>query len=118
MFYEETIICLLDEMIDKDKEISENAFKTLNSLIYNSDNMLLLNAMNWDEIFTKLSEVFTVKYEYAQLFCKILKEKYNKQQIYEMLHQINEEDVLMLCFNLFQFNHRDRIEFNKYKECN
>ena len=114
LFYENTLLILLNAILDKDQEISENAYRTLNSLINNYDETLFVN-LDWNNIFDILSDVFTYNYRVANLFCNIIKEKLDDFKIYQILHKVEFEETLMLCFNLFQFNHNKRIEFNKFK---
>jgi hypothetical protein len=105
MFFEETILILLNDIEN------ENAWITLRCLLINFDPTMLINSINWDEVIYKISEIFTVKYQYAEEMFSILKQKLLREDIFIILRQVQDDDILMLCFNLLEYKHKDRIDF-------
>lgn len=113
MFYSETITTLLDSIISRRKDITDKSIFTLRCLIQNADNTLLVN-MDWDSIIDKINEVFTSNYEYATKFCDIMLDKFDKEELFYILSNI-EDDLLPNMFMLLKFNHSDRVEFEKFR---
>jgi hypothetical protein len=114
MFLSEAIIALL-HTLNENHAICENAYITLRYLIQNADPNFLME-QSWDNIFEEIIELFTINYEIADRFCKILLEKFTREELLFILSNTAvEDDALALILDLFGFKHKDRVEIFKLR---
>jgi hypothetical protein len=108
MFYSETVTALLDGS----KCNADNAFITLQYLIHNSEQNILMN-LDWDIIFDKVNDLFSTHYELACRFCEMMTQKFNKEDLFYILAMVNE-DITPMILDLMGFKHKERVEFSKF----
>ena len=116
MFYEESIICLLNGVKSSNSKVSQNAFDTLIKLIENYDQVNLENISEWKEIFKLISEIFLLKDDrHVKKSEKILitiKEKLTDEIFEKVLKNASKNIILILNQIL---NHK-QLNSNKTKE--
>jgi hypothetical protein len=140
MFYEETILALLEEILNSNAKISVMSCFTLIRLINNYDIIVLENLQNWEEIFTIILENLRTyeekRHQYKNLL-KILNTIQNKlgKQIFLQVIQTNLNNFLLnllnnyfpfekftrefssrsktICLGFYQQNFRQSIKYDK-----
>jgi hypothetical protein len=116
MFYEESIICLLNGVKSNNSKISQNSFETLIKLIENYDKVNLENISEWKEIYKHISDIFLLKddrhVKKSEKIVGVIKEKLTNG-IFDKVLKIASKNTVLIINQIF---HPKQVKPNKTKE--
>jgi hypothetical protein len=115
-FYDDVFVTLLNEILEEGDTKAQYSYNLLTSLINNCDTMLLIEGLNWDPIFEKMAEIYlSPRSGLVILTCEIIKAKFNRDELFKVLGNVEDDYVASLLNEMFKLHHKDRVDLNRFK---
>jgi hypothetical protein len=117
-FYDDVLTTLLEEINEScDKIQAEYSFNLIVSIINNCDNMLLIEGLNWDPIFDRMCDTYlnSDRMNYIVSLCEMIKLKFTREELFNVLANVEDEYIASVLNEMFKLNHIDRVELNRIK---